>query len=652
MRTPRALFLVALSFTSTACISESEAGPKSPKAPPNTAPIRLRVDVRDAARRAFHSSLIIPVTAGPITLYYPKWLPGYHAPDGAITNLAGLTMRAGGKTLSWRRDDVDMYAFHVEVPSGVNELNVDFDYVAPSAADSFAAGATSTPTLAVLNWHAVLLYPAGRRAEDWTYDATLVRPKGWDFGTALGVASKGDEEIHFSAVNLVTLIDSPVATGAHVAHVAITPTGEATPHTIHLIGDTQSSLAIPKELVEQYTQLVRETGALIGSRHYSHYDFLVTLSDHLGSDGVEHHASSDNRIGERTFLEPEAAKTEAALLPHEFFHSWNGKFRRPIGLATPDYQAPMKTELLWVYEGLTEYYGGVLAARAGLYTQEELRADWAHKAAVMDAATGRTWQPLSDTAIAAPVLYSAGEEWSSFRRGVDFYTEGALIWLEVDVTIRTLTKGARSLDDFCHAFFGGEGGKPALSTYTLDDVVKALNAVAVNDWRTLFKDRLSSTSPRAPLGGISGGGYRLSYSESPSSLDKANEETKKANDFSFSLGFRVKEEKVGDVVIGSPAQKAGLSPGVKLVAVNGRKFKPELLLSVLSASKTAAAPIELLIENAEVYSTLKVDYHGGSRYPYLERDPSKPDMLSLIGAPRVATESAKPADKAPAKDSD
>jgi predicted metalloprotease with PDZ domain len=404
-----------------------------------------------------------------------------------------------------------------------------------------------------------------------------------------------------------------------------------------MVSDSEAALQMSSEQIANYKQLVLETNALFGAHHYEHYHFLYTLSDNVAHFGLEHHQSSDDRVAERTLLDEPLRKASSDLLPHEFVHSWNGKYRRPAGLATPDYEQPMKGELLWVYEGLTEYLGSILAARSGLRTAEDQREHLAAIAAYLDRYPGRTWRPLIDTTIAAQLLYNASSSWAAWRRGVDFYDEGELIWLEADTIIRQQTKGARSLDDFCRRFHGPPNTPPMVKPYTFDDVVSTMNDVAPYDWRTFFNTRLNSLEPHAPLGGIANGGWRLVYNDTQSDYQKAIEAAQSSADFSYSLGLRLNEEGgVSDVVPGMPAAEAGLGPGMKIVDINGRAYSLDRLREALAEGKTSRAPLELRVQNGDFSKTYKIDYHDGEKFPHLERDSSRPDLLQQIIKPLQA----------------
>jgi len=597
-------------------------------------PIRIAVDLRDATKYIFHATLEFPVKEGALTLVYPKWIPGDHAPTGPITDLTGLKFRAGGKEIPWLRDDVDMYAFHCNVPAGAETLEVSLDYLSPNTAQSAWENSAATSQLAVLNWFLVMLYPQGAKSDDLAYEARLRLPAGWKYGTALPVAKDSGGEIEFQAASLTTLMDSPVIAGAHLRTIELSR-GEQPIHRIHIASDSAAANEATPAQVQHLRQLVVETGALFGARHYRRYDFLLSLTDNMHTDGVEHHESSDNRVGEHMLLDPMVLETQMDLLPHEFFHSWNGKYRRPAGLATPDYQAPMKSDLLWVYEGLTQYYGTMLAARSGFWTPDGLRETLASQAAYLNERPGRSWRDLQDTAISVQILYGARQGGSSWRRGVDYYEESTLIWLEADTIIRGKTQGKKSLDDFCKKFHGGPNTPPKLVPYTFEDVLVVMQEIAPYDWRAFFTERLNTHGPGAPLGGLENSGWRLVFNESMNEHQRAEETVGRVTDVQFSLGIIVHDpggensDEVSDVIAGSPAAQAGMAPGMKLVAVNGRRWTPEVLHEAIRRAKGGKEPIELLVENEEYFQNYRIDYHGGERYPHLERN-GKPDLLSEV----------------------
>jgi predicted metalloprotease with PDZ domain len=591
--------------------------------------VTIAVDATTAPRKIFHASLKIPASPGDLTLYYPKWIPGEHAPDGPVVDLAGLKFSAGGKTLKWRRDLLDGYTIHVEVPAGETEVSAELDFLSPAVFEGgFSAGSSATDKLALISWNQVLLYPKGWKSDDLNYTASVKLPEGWKFGTPLPVASQSGNEIHFATCSLTTLVDSPVITGEFLK---VVPLAQDPPTEMDIAADSAADLDAPQETWDHYRNLVEQAQKLFGAHHYRDYHFLYTLSDHVAHFGLEHHESDDSRVDERTLVDSRWHKISASLLPHEYVHSWNGKFRRPADLATPDYQQPMQDDLLWVYEGLTNYLGFVLTARSGLLRADQDRDDLANTAAALDATPGRQWRNLQDTADAAPQLYFSPEAWRSWRRSTDFYNEDTLNWLWADVIIRQQSKGKKSLDDFCKLFHGAPSTGPVMKPYTLDDVVNTLNQVAAYDWRGFWTERLTNHGPGAPLGGIEGSGWKLVYDETPSEMTQNSAEMFRSVAAASAIGLELRDDgDVEDTVEGSLAAKAGIGPGMRVVAVNGRRFSRDIMHDAIRASKSSSTPIELLVENTEYYKTCKIDYHGGESYPHLVRDESKPDLLSDI----------------------
>jgi predicted metalloprotease with PDZ domain len=596
-----------------------------------SAPIQLSVDLSEAPRHIFHAHLIIPASPGPFTLAYPKWIPGEHMPDGPISDLAGLKFTAGGKTLPWHRDSVDMYQFHMEVPAGATTVEASLDYLNPVDGNGYSAGPSATSQVSILEWNDVLLYPAGVKSDELTFVPRLKLPAGWKFGTSLPDAREQGDAIQFGPVSLTTLIDSPVLAGAYFRSIPLA-TDVQPPHHLDLAGDSAVSVDIPADELEAYNRLVREAGALFGARHYDHYDFLLSLSDHFFPNGLEHHQSSDNRAPERMLLDADLRESFADLLPHEFAHSWNGKFRRPAGLATPDYGVPMRGDLLWVYEGLTQYLGELLSARAGVRSVEAYREALAATAAYLDHQAGRNWRPLQDTATAAQTLYLiSGKGWFSYRRSVDFYDESWLIWLEADTIIRKQTGGKKSLDDFCRSFHGAPSTGPKLVTYAFDDVVAGMNAVTPYDWHKFFRDRLDYIGPRAPLGGIEGSGWKLVYNETPNDHIQAAEHSDGSVTMEYSLGMNVgRDGWVQDVVPGMPAAESGLAPGMRVQTINGKAWSPDAMRDAVRSTKRGAATIEVSADNNGFSKTYRIAYKGGELFPHLVRIDGQADMLSEI----------------------
>jgi len=595
-----------------------------------TAPtVIISVDATAAPRKIFHAMLKIPANSGDLTLYYPKWIPGEHAPDGPVVDLAGLKFSAAGKTLKWRRDLQDGFTIHVEVPAATNEITAELDFLSPATFEGgFSAGSSATDKMAVISWNQVLLYPKGWKSDDINYTASLKLPEGWNFGTPLPIASQNGNEIKFATASLTTLVDSPVITGEFLK---VVPLAQDPVTELDIAADSAAALDAPQEVWDHYKNLVEQANKLFGAHHYRDYHFLLSLSDHVAHFGLEHHESDDSRISERGLVDEGPRKLAAGLLPHEYVHSWNGKYRRPADLATPDYQQVMQDDLLWVYEGLTNYLGVVLTARSGLRTLDQERDGLAMTAAALDHTPGREWRNLQDTADAAPQLYFSPSAWASWRRGTDFYDEDTLNWLWADVIIRQQSQGKKTLDDFCKLFHGAPSSGPALKPYTFDDVVNTLNQVAAYDWRGFWTERLTNHGPGAPLGGIEGSGWKVAYDEAPSEMQSAGEGLSHSIDAVYSIGLNLRDDGgIIDTTEGMPAAKAGIGPGMKVVAVNGRRFSPDVFHDALRAGKNGSEPLELLVENTEYYKTYKLDYHGGDKYPHLVRDASKPDMLSDI----------------------
>jgi predicted metalloprotease with PDZ domain len=592
--------------------------------------IQLQVDLTDAARNIYHAKLSIPAKPGAMTLVFPQWIPGNHRPSGPLAALTGIHMETAGKPLPWLRDAVDMYAFHLTVPEDAKTVEVSLDAIT-SNDSAGGAGPAASSNLLDLNWNAVVLYPQGTDSDAVEFAPAIKLPAGWKFGTALVSTQVSGDEVEFAPVSLTTLVDSPLIAGVHYRRIDLTSAPDAPTHVMDVVADSEADLAMKPEDLAAYRKLVAETGALFGARHYRQYHFLYTLSDQVGEHGLEHHESNDSVAAERTLLNPDLRLLYADLVPHEFAHSWNGKYRRPAGLATRNYQEPMVGDLLWIYEGLTDYLGFLLAERSGLMSAEQYREALASTAASLDHRSGRSWRPLEDTARSVQTLRLLGVGWSNWRRGLDYYPEGELIWLEVDSIIRRQTHGQRSLDDFCRRFHGGQSGSPKVAPYTFDDVVHALNDIAPYDWASLLRERVGSTSSHAPLGGIEGDGWKLVYNDQPNAVTLAAEKEAKFADFSYSLGFTVAENgKLDDVIVGSAAYQSGLGPGMKLIAVNGRKWTPPVLHAAIKAARGTAAPIELLVENAQFFETYSVSYHEGDKNPHLERISGQPDLLNTL----------------------
>ncbi len=535
--------------------------------------VRLEVDATVAPGRIFHSTMIFPAKEGPLTLFYPKWFPGTHAPTGQISDLTGLRMKANGKVIPWNRDPLDMFAFHCTVPNGVAELEVALDFVVPTDRQGDHHPSAASQYSAMISWTSLLLYPEGSKVEDLMYIPVLRLPEGWKYGTALKAVKQMETGVEFAPVSLYTLIDSPVVAGIHFRTIDLNP-GSDVPYVMHLAADSEAALQMKPEIITGFRNLYQEELALFGARHFTQYHFLVTLSDPIKGGAVEHHESSDNRPPERMFIDTDPYRYWADTLPHEMVHSWNGKYRRPAGLNTSNYQEAIHSDL------------------------------------------------------------DASSEWETWRRGLDYYEEGVLIWMEVDTILRQKSDGHVSLDDFCRNFFGGKNGPAEVKPFTREDLESTLNQILPYDWKKLFLSRIDEVTVRAPLGGVEQGGWHLNYVDTATPYHTSVQKAVKRIDLRFSLGLYLDETgAVVDVLPGSPAAKAGIAPGVKILGVNGRHWSETQIKEAVRDSKNSSDPLEFLVENGDFYRILHADYHDGQKYPILERDAKKPDLLHQIIEP-------------------
>lgn len=612
--------------------------PTAPAAPvpaprdlPYPGTIALAVDASNVAQYIFTVHETIPVAKGAaLTLLYPEWRPGNHSPSarGRLARVAGLTITANGVPVAWSRDPVNVYAYHVPLPPKTTAVEVDFQYLAPPSGD-YGRPETTTNIL-TLDWDAVVLYPAGYYARHIPIEARLKVPAGWQMASALQRGEEQGDEVHFLPTTLETLVDSPVYAGTYSARIDLDP-GAKIPVYLNLFADRPELLAATPAQLDAHRALVQQAYLLFGSRHYDHYDFLVTVSDTLPPSGVEHHRSSFDGVYANYFTEWDKSTGVRALLPHEFTHSWNGKFRRPADLWTANYNEPMRGSLLWVYEGQTQYWGNVLSARSGLWTKQQALDELAMVAARYEAEPGRTWRSLQDTTEQPIIDYRGPLAWRSWQRATDYYDVGNLIWLDVDTLIRERSQGQRSLDDFAKQFFGVNDGSYSELTYTFADVVAALNRVQPYDWADFLRQRLDAVNADAPTAGVARGGYRLVFTDTASALYKSEEERGKVTALTYSVGLTLeKDGKIKEVLWNSPAFKAGLSPGTQIVAVDAVAFDPDRFKEVIKAAQHSTAATSLIVREGDRFRTVALDYHGGLRYPHLERDPSRPALLDAI----------------------
>ena len=617
-------------------------------APPADTPyapgtIRIAVDATDLSQRMFKVRETIPVAAGDLTLLYPQWLPGNHSPSGPIDKLAGLRITvagggANGQPLTWRRDPLNVYAFHVDVPAGVSSIQADYQYLTPT--DNSQGRVVMTPNMLNLQWNAVVLYPAGHYAHRIQYDASVTYPPGFTAASALDPAS-GDGNgtatgtVHYAPVPLDILVDSPVYAGRYFKQVDLAP-GAKVPVRLNVIADAPRFLETKPEQLAQHRALAAQALKLYGAQHYDHYDFLFSLSDQMGGNGLEHQRSSEDGEDSDYFSEWNAKAGFSDLLAHEYTHSWNGKFRRPADLWTPNYNVPMQDSLLWVYEGQTQYWGNVLTARSGMRPLPASRDALAMVvAAYTDNRPGLAWRAVQDTTNDPIISQRRPKPYRNYQLSEDYYSAGQLIWLDVDARIRQLSNDRKSLDDFARAFFGVDDGVwKTQKPYTFEDVVASLNGVVANDWATFLRERLDGKVAFASS--VEATGWKLVYTDTPSDYAKAlQKDSKGAADFVYSLGFGIdKDGKLGDVRWDSPAFNAGLGSGMSVVAVNGLAYDKATLEDAVKAAKADKEPLHLLVKEFNRYRTVDVDYHGGLRYPHLERIAGKPDYLTQIFAAR------------------
>jgi predicted metalloprotease with PDZ domain len=600
--------------------------------------ITLDVDATTISKKILQAHETFPLGSPmvqTVDLVYPKWIPGNHGPTGPIADLVNLRFTADGKSIAWTRDPVDMYRFHIPVPAGTNLLVADFSLVgAYAGGNDFAIGNTSTPVQGDVNWDQVVLYPADTIAEQVTVSASIKLPDRWSYETALPHPSQQGGTIHFDPVSLTTLIDSPLMCGSLMREFDITPKGVSQRHLLALFEKSPEGLNVPPERIAALRNLVSETRAMFRSRHYASYHFLVEAQGEA-SDGLEHHQSSDEQVPELGMVSSSFSAEAGNLLAHEMIHSWNGKFRRPAGLATADYQQPMIGDMLWVYEGLTSYWAEILATRAGLETSVQMKDRMAVYQAEMAHRTGRNWRNLLDVSKSAQILYSAGQPWTILRRATDFYREGPLLWLQVDCILQEKSKGASSLDTFASDFFGPPDGVVMVKPYTYQDLVDALNHIVPYDWNSLLQDNLLATRPTPVSPGLEAAGWTVTYTDEPNQAAVDAESVSQQADLSASIGLIIDQDgTIVDAAPDSAAGRAGLAPGLKLMGVNHRVYSADLLRQSIVTAETTSQPIDLLTLADGYYANFSVDYHKGLRSPHLIRITGKPDLLTAILRPR------------------
>ncbi|QNH13501.1 tetratricopeptide repeat protein [Xanthomonas sp. SI] len=600
-------------------------------APPQDVPfagtLKIDVDATDLAHRIFRVRTTMPATPGPMTLLYPQWIPGNHSPTGPIDKLAGLVIKANGQVLPWKRDQFDVYAFKVEVPQGASEIVAEYQFL--SSQGDGQGRVMMTPELLNLQWNTTALYPAGYYARNIKAQASVTLPPGWSYATALETATRVGDTVTFKPIDFDDLVDSPMFAGKYYKRIALDAGGKA-PVYLNVFADEAKSLEAKPEQIKAHAALVQQMDKLYGARHFDHYEFLLALTEKLGGIGLEHHRSSENSGPLNYFTEWDKSWDRRDLLPHEFNHSWNGKYRRGVDLATPNFNVPMGDSLLWLYEGQTQFWGEVLSARSGLWTQSQARDALADVAATYQRGRpGLAWRALQDTTNDPTMSLRRPRAYRSYQMSEDYYSGGQMLWLETDAKLRELSGNKRSIDDFAKAFFGMHDGAWDVSPYTFEDIVATLDGVAKYDWATFLRSRVDGHG--SLVGGIEASGWKLVYSDQPNEAIKTYEATKKGVGLTYSLGLSLDDKgSVQDVLWDGPAFDAGIIAGNSVVAVNGREFSADTIKEAITAAKGGTAPIELLVKRGNRYDTLRIAYHGGLQYPHLERIAGKPDRLSEL----------------------
>jgi predicted metalloprotease with PDZ domain len=588
-------------------------------------PIALTVDASQVAtQNVLFAHERLPVQPGSLKLYYPEWIPGEHMPAGPIGNFTGLVIKAGNAAIPWHRDPLDLYAFELTVPSGVDHLEIDMTYLGATYG-RYETNRLASADMGTIIWDQTLLYPSTGTIQNTHFKPQLILPgSNWSFATALTGAQRTGNTVSFDDVTLEHMVDSPLDMGTNFRRWQVWHEGDASAY-LNVFGDTAADVNASDDVVAHYGKLVREMIAMYGSRHWRNYNFLLTVSDVIPGEGIEHHESSDDGGVANYLTDPKALDQGADLLSHEFNHSWDGKYRMPVGLYRSNLQDPYDDSLLWVYEGMTQYYGNVMSWRDGLRDAKTYPDHIAAVYASYDYEPGRTWRPLLDTAVSGPFLYTAAPGYGAERRRVDFYSEGELMWLKVDSIIRQQTNGRDSLDTFARAFFGQETSGPIVKTYERQDVIDGLNAIVPYDWAGFFDTWVDKIAVHPP-DGFTAEGWKLVYNDQPSHwVPKSN--------WWYSLGFSAPRGNVIDVRFGSPAWKAGLGVNTTIVAVNGRNYSDELLFDAVRDAQKSGEPIKLLVEHTDAYREISIDYHDGPRYPHLERIPGTPDLLDDVIKP-------------------
>ncbi len=599
----------------------------APQDTPYPGTILLNVDATNTEQGIFRVKETIPVAkAGPMALLFPKWLPGAHSPRGEIEKLAGLVIKANGRVIPWTRDMVDVFAFHIDVPQGARNLDVEFQFISATKPDQ--GRIVATPNMISLQPNSVSLYPAGYFTRQIPIQMTVKFPTGWTAAGAVPAKANGSTYV-YDKTNYEILVDSPLLAGRY---------GKTWPLServnLNVFADDPKELAATPEQIDAHKRLVEQAEKTFGAHHYDHYEFLLSISDQLGGIGLEHHRSSENGVTPGYFTEWNASPGRRNLLPHEFTHSWDGKFRRGAELWTPDYRTPMRDKSLWVYEGQTQFWGYVLQARSGLVSKQDTLDAYAGIAGSYDLAPARQWRDLIDTTNDPIISARRPKGWTSWQRSEDYYNEGLMVWMEVDAMLRQKSNGTKSIDDFAKAFFGIRNGDWGEVTYTFDDVANTLNAIVPYDWASFLTKRLTETGQPAPVDGFAMNGYKLVYTAEPTKYFTNAEKSGGVN-VTYSIGLSVaKDGEATAVIWDSPAFKAGMDVGTVIQAVNGTAYSGDVLKAAIVAAQTSKEPIKLLVKSGPRYREVAIDYHGGPRYPRLQKTGTGETGLDKLLMPR------------------
>ncbi len=636
--------LLALSV-STIAIAQTAPGNSAPKAVPITQTVPdaqdvpypgtmlLDIDASDIVRGDYRVTQTIPVTAGAkeLILQLPQWLPGNHGPRGTLSELVDVKFFVDGKPVEWKRDRVEVFAFHVMLPAGAKDVVAKFIHTSPL--QSAEGRITMTPEMLNLQWEKMSLYPAGHYVRQIKVKPTVTFPQGWTAATALDGMTMAGNRATWAVTDYETLVDSPIFAGKYFKKWDL---GQNV--TLNVMADKPEQLEAKPEHIDAHKALVTEARLAFGANHFDHYELLLALSDKIGGIGLEHHRSSENQLEPEAFTEWDKQGWDRNLLPHEYSHSWSGKFRRPSRLWTPDYRQPMQGDLLWTYEGQDQFWGAVLAARSNMQEKDIVLGMLASWAGGFTQQPGREWRSVEDTGFDPVFASRKPKPYSSLARNEDYYTEGALVWLEIDQILREGTSGKKSIDDFAKSFFGMRDGDWGEIPFEVDEIVTKLNALYPYDWAKLIDTRINQPGQPAPLNGIEKGGYKLVWMEEPNPYMKAAMDFGKGLSLANSLGISIdKDGKVTGTRWDSPAFNAGIVSGMQITAVNGTAYSADDMKKAVTAAKgEKGAALELLVKRGSRFETVKIDYKDGLRYPWLERvAPGKaPTGLDLLLTPK------------------